>query len=165
MLWHKKTSNTPGKRQTPQVPLVWNQPHISPPKRNPCLAKKIDERNQIKEQAGRVRKTHGTFIQTKGKGKNQTKQRPLEKVPTQSARGWPGPPKEKPGGARSHENRTGCVVKPQKEEEDSACNDPTIGSYNHYHLSPNGIPSGIQGWYGLVYNIHRAGNPRIRPRE
>jgi len=22
------------------------------------------------------------------------------------------------------------------------CNDPTIGSYNDYHLSPNGIPSG-----------------------
>jgi len=46
-----------------------------------------------------------------------------------------------------------------------ACNDPTIGSYNHYHLSPNGIPSGIQRWYGLVYIIHMAGNPRIRPRE
>ena len=48
---------------------------------------------------------------------------------------------------------------------DSTCNDPTIGSYNHYHLSPNGIPSGIQRWYGLVYIIHIAGNPRIRPRE
>jgi len=45
------------------------------------------------------------------------------------------------------------------------CNDPTISSYNHYHLSPNGIPSGIQRWYGLVYIIHMAGNPRIRPRE
>jgi len=45
------------------------------------------------------------------------------------------------------------------------CNDPTIGSYNHYHLSPNGIPSGIQRWYGLVYIIHMAGNLRIRPRE
>jgi len=45
------------------------------------------------------------------------------------------------------------------------CNDPTIGSYNHYHLSPNGIPSGIKRWYGLVYIIHMAGNPRIRPRE
>jgi len=33
------------------------------------------------------------------------------------------------------------------------CNDPTIGSYNHYHISPNGIPSGIQRWYGLVYII------------
>ena len=30
------------------------------------------------------------------------------------------------------------------------CNDPTIGSYNYYHLSPNGIPSGNQRWYGLV---------------
>jgi len=45
------------------------------------------------------------------------------------------------------------------------CNDPTIGSYNHYHLSPNGIPSGIQRWYGLIYIIHIAGKPRIRPRE
>jgi len=31
------------------------------------------------------------------------------------------------------------------------CNDPTIGSYNLYHLSPNGIPGGNQRWYGLVY--------------
>jgi len=31
------------------------------------------------------------------------------------------------------------------------CNDPTIGSYNNYHLSPNGIPSGNQSWYGLVF--------------
>jgi len=26
-----------------------------------------------------------------------------------------------------------------------------IGSYNNYHLSPNGIPRGSQRWYGLVY--------------
>jgi len=39
------------------------------------------------------------------------------------------------------------------------CNDPTIGSYNHYHLSPNGIPSGNQRWYGLVYFIQIAGQP------
>jgi len=45
------------------------------------------------------------------------------------------------------------------------CNDPTIGSYNHYHLSPNGIPRGIQRWYGLVYFIQIAGKPRIRPRQ
>ena len=45
------------------------------------------------------------------------------------------------------------------------CNDPTIGSYNHYHLSPNGIPRGNQRWYGLVYLIQIAGKPRIRPRE
>ena len=31
------------------------------------------------------------------------------------------------------------------------CNDPSIGSYNLYQLSPNGIPSGNQRWYGLVY--------------
>ena len=40
------------------------------------------------------------------------------------------------------------------------CNDPTIGSYNHYHLSPNGIPRGIQRWYGPVYFIQIAGKPR-----
>jgi len=45
------------------------------------------------------------------------------------------------------------------------CNDPKIGSYNHYHLSPNGIPRGIQRWYGLEYFIQIAGKPRIRPRE
>jgi len=39
-----------------------------------------------------------------------------------------------------------------------------IGSYNHYHLSPNGIPRGNQRWYGLVYYIQIAGKPRIRPR-
>jgi len=39
---YKKPPTTPGKRRTPQVPLVWNQPHISPPTRNPSLAKKID---------------------------------------------------------------------------------------------------------------------------
>ena len=47
----------------------------------------------------------------------------------------------------------------------SSCNDPTIGSYNHYHLSPNGIPRGNQRWYGLVYFIQIAGKPRMRPRE
>jgi len=35
-----------------------------------------------------------------------------------------------------------------------SCNDPTIGSYNDYHLSPNGIPSGNQRWYGLVYLVY-----------
>jgi len=47
----------------------------------------------------------------------------------------------------------------------TACNDPAIGSYNHYHLSPNGIPRGIQRWYGRVYFIQIAGKPRIRPRQ
>jgi len=36
----------------------------------------------------------------------------------------------------------------------SSCNDPTIGSYNLYHLSPSGIPSGNQRWYGLVYLVY-----------
>ena len=45
------------------------------------------------------------------------------------------------------------------------CNDPTIGSCNHYHLCPNGIPRGNQRWYGLVYFIQIAGKPRIRPRQ
>jgi len=53
----------------------------------------------------------------------------------------------------------------QRDRVHNGCNDPTIGSYNHYHLNPNCIPSGIQRWYGLVYIIHMAGNPRIRPRE
>jgi len=44
------------------------------------------------------------------------------------------------------------------------CNDPTIGSYNHYHLSPNGIPRGNKKWYGLVYFIQIACKLRIRPR-
>jgi len=37
----------------------------------------------------------------------------------------------------------------------AGCNDPTIGSYNDYHLSPNGIPSGNQRWYGLVYLVYK----------
>ena len=37
---------------------------------------------------------------------------------------------------------------------DSGSNDRTIGSYNHYYLSPNGIPSGNQRWYGLVYLVY-----------
>jgi len=41
------------------------------------------------------------------------------------------------------------------------CNDPTIGSYNNYHLSPNGIPRGIQRWYGLVNLVYKnAGSPK-----
>ena len=46
----------------------------------------------------------------------------------------------------------------------SCCNDPTIGSYNYYHLSPNGIARGNLRWYGLVYFIQIAGKPRRRPR-
>jgi len=34
-------------------------------------------------------------------------------------------------------------------------NDPTIGSYNHWHLTPNGIPSGSQRWYGLVHLVYK----------
>ena len=34
---------------------------------------------------------------------------------------------------------------------DVGCNNPTIDSYNNYHLIPNGIPSCNQRWYGLVY--------------
>jgi len=37
----------------------------------------------------------------------------------------------------------------------SSCNDPTIGSYNDYHLSPNGISSGNQRWYGLIYLVYK----------
>jgi len=46
------------------------------------------------------------------------------------------------------------------------CNDPMIGSYNNYHLSPNGIPSGNRRWYGLVYLVYKnADSPGARPRE
>jgi len=38
--------------------------------------------------------------------------------------------------------------------ESYICNDPTIGNYIQYHLSPNGIPSGNQRWYGLVYLVY-----------
>jgi len=34
------------------------------------------------------------------------------------------------------------------------CNDPMIGRYNYYHLSPNGISSGSQRWYGLIYLVY-----------
>jgi len=46
-----------------------------------------------------------------------------------------------------------------------ACNDRMIGSYNHYHLSANGIPRGTLRWYGLVYFIQIAGKARIRHRQ
>ena len=40
-------------------------------------------------------------------------------------------------------------------------NDPTIGSYNNYHVSPNGIPRGSRGWYGRVYFVYKnAGSPK-----
>ena len=62
--------------------------------------------------------------------------------------------------------RAGCVgVRIAPRGVSRECNDPTIGSYNHYHLDPNGIPRGIQRWYGLVYFIQIAGKPRIRPRQ
>ena len=48
----------------------------------------------------------------------------------------------------------------------TCCNDPMIGSYNYYHLSPNDIPRGNQRWYGLVYLVNKsAGWPRTRPRK
>ena len=58
-----------------------------------------------------------------------------------------------------------CCLSRKAGSYHSLCNDPTIGSYNHYHLSPNGIPRGNQRWYRLVYLIKIAGKPRIRPRE
>ena len=72
---------------------------------------------------------------------------------------------EPPNGRYRYCDRDVWVESAGGEDSVRECNDPTIGSYNHYHLSPNGIPSGIQRWYGLVYIIHMAGNPRIRPRE
>ena len=37
----------------------------------------------------------------------------------------------------------------------AACNDPMIGKYNNYHLSPNGILSGNQRWYRLLYMVYQ----------
>ena len=87
---YKKAPSTPGKKPTSQVPLVWNQPHILPATRNPWLAKKIDERNQIKEQGGRVRKAHGTIIRTKEKQKSNNAATTWKNIPVQSVRGGPG---------------------------------------------------------------------------
>ena len=39
-----------------------------------------------------------------------------------------------------------------------------IGSYNYYHLSPNGIPSGNEMWYGLVYIRKKVTLRQIRLR-
>jgi len=57
------------------------------------------------------------------------------------------------------------ILSPLVDEQSIWCNDPTIGSYNHYHLCPNGIQRGNQRWYGPVYIIQIAGKPRIRPRQ
>jgi len=46
------------------------------------------------------------------------------------------------------EQRRGRIIDSPVER---SCNHPMIGSYNNYHLSPNGIPSSNQRWYGLVY--------------
>jgi len=35
------------------------------------------------------------------------------------------------------------------------CNNPMICTYNNNHLSPNGIQSGNQRWYGLVYLVYK----------
>jgi len=46
------------------------------------------------------------------------------------------------------------------------CNDPTIDSYNNYHLSPNGISRGNRRWDGLVsFGYKNAGLPRAKPRK
>jgi len=49
----------------------------------------------------------------------------------------------------------GLIGRGRSGREVRMCNDPTIGSYNNYHLSPNGIPSGNQRWYGLVYVLYK----------
>jgi len=67
-----------------------------------------------------------------------------EKLPEGVKRTQPGTNKpQKPPQLETDESET--------KEEKPVCNDPTIGSYNNYHLSPNGIPSGNQRWYSLVY--------------
>jgi len=45
-------------------------------------------------------------------------------------------------------------------------NDTTIGSYNHYHVRPNGIPSCNQRWYGLLYLVYTGlVNLGLKPME
>jgi len=109
----------------PPIPLGKSQPPLSlwygtnrtsRPQKVPGLAKKTDGRNEIKEQAGTVRKTHGTFMRTKRNIKNQTKQRPLERFPPNQCEGGQAPLKRDLGALNSR-----CVwQKTQKEEGDSA---------------------------------------------
>ena len=58
---------------------------------------------------------------------------------------------ELPDGPGFPDTDKGCWIGPSGI---SGCNDPTIGSYNYYHLSPNGISSGSQRWYGLIYLVY-----------
>jgi len=48
------------------------------PDKKPSTSQEGRRKESNQKEAGRVRKTHGTFIQTKGKIKNQTKTQPLE---------------------------------------------------------------------------------------
>jgi len=41
------------------------------------------------------------------------------------------------------------------QEKRGVVNNPMIGSYNNYHLGLNGILSGNQRWYGLVYIVYK----------
>ena len=51
---------------------------------------------------------------------------------------------------------TGAVLSSDwiKNAQVPCCNEPTIGSYNDYQLSPNSIPRGNLSWYGLVYLVY-----------
>jgi len=49
--------------------------------------------------------------------------------------------------------KLGSEVGTKRSESDY--NDPTIGSYNNYNLSPNGIPSGNRRSYGFVYLVYK----------
>ena len=48
----------------------------------------------------------------------------------------------------------------------TACNDPTIVSYNNYHVSENCVPRGNKTYYSLVYFVYKNVDlPRARPRK
>jgi len=57
------------------------------------------------------------------------------------------------GGSRELSCRMAIFGQPSKGK--GYCNDPTIGSYSHYHLSSNGIPSGNPRWYGPGYLVYK----------
>jgi len=80
----------------------------------------------------------------------------------------PGPPKEKPGGGLSHEDRSCCVGKPQKEEGDSAIPSSQRQTEMDRSHSPNGeevVMDTSQVVVGTSQNSGEAvGCQPIRPR-
>ena len=116
-LWHKKTSNTPGKKPTPQVPLVWNQPHISPPTRNPWLAQKIDERNQIKNEQEESGKPMAHSSRQKEKAKLKQRSDHLRKLPHNQREGGQARLKRNLGGQAATRTEPAVLASPKNKKE------------------------------------------------